>query len=179
MLRTPLSRSCRAPGSPVKWIEDRYEHLISACHSRDQIHDVEIGFDNEGRILALRIVLSWTRARTIRSACRSPITRGSSPGPVKIPNLSRERQARVHDQDAERAIPGAGRPEAVQAMERLIDLIANKLGLEPAEVRRRNMVQASRCRITTASPIATANRSCSTAATIPRLWKRRWRRSAA
>ena len=44
----------RRLGRPVKWIEDRREHLICSCHSRDQIHDVEVGFDDEGRILALR-----------------------------------------------------------------------------------------------------------------------------
>src|SRR5207248_4157001 len=41
-------------GRPVRWIEDRREHLMSATHSRDQLHDVEIGFDNDGRILAIR-----------------------------------------------------------------------------------------------------------------------------
>ena len=46
-----LSRSL---DRPVKWIEDRYEHIVSSCHSRDQTHDVEIGFDDSGRILALR-----------------------------------------------------------------------------------------------------------------------------
>ena len=44
----------RRLGRPVKWIEDRYEHMLCSCHSRDQIHDVEIGFDDDGRILALR-----------------------------------------------------------------------------------------------------------------------------
>ncbi|MGD9769466.1 MAG: xanthine dehydrogenase family protein molybdopterin-binding subunit, partial [Pseudolabrys sp.] len=42
----------RAVGRPVKWIEDRFEHFISACHSRDQIHDVEAGFDDDGRLIA-------------------------------------------------------------------------------------------------------------------------------
>ena len=44
----------RRLGRPVQWIEDRREHLMCSCHSRDQIHDVEVGFDDEGRILALR-----------------------------------------------------------------------------------------------------------------------------
>jgi aerobic carbon-monoxide dehydrogenase large subunit len=128
---------------PVRWIETRSEHFLAACHSRDQIHDVEIGFDDEGRILAMhdRIVMD----------CGAWVPLGVAPayntashlmGPYKFPHLLAEVQGVATNKVPNAPYRGAGRPEAVQATERLMDLVANELGLEPAEVRRRNMIRA-------------------------------------
>ena len=136
-----LSRSLERP---VKWIEDRYEHLISSCHSRDQTHDVEIGFDDTGRILALRD--SFLMDQGAYNPLGLPIICNSVvhlPGPYKIDNLAVEGKLVFTTKAPNAPYRGAGRPEVVQAMERLIDLIGQKLGIEPAEVRRRNMVKAS------------------------------------
>jgi carbon-monoxide dehydrogenase large subunit len=132
----------RKLGRPVKWIEDRYEHLICACQSRDQIHDIEIGFDGDGRILALRDhVIGDSGAFNPIGAAIAYNTIVHLPGPYKIDHLAVRYRIVSTNKAPNAPYRGAGRPEAVQAMERSIDLIAGKLGLEPAEVRRRNMIR--------------------------------------
>jgi len=129
---------------PVKWIEDRREHIISSCHSRDQTHDVEIGFDDTGRILALRD--SFVMDQGAYNPLGLPIICNSVvhlPGPYKIANLAVDGKLVFTNKTPNAPYRGAGRPEVVQVMEGLVDLIGRTLGIEPAEVRRRNMVEAS------------------------------------
>jgi aerobic carbon-monoxide dehydrogenase large subunit len=131
----------RRLGRPVKWIEDRREHFLCACQSRDQIHDIEIGFDRDGRILALRDhVIGDSGAYNPIGAPIAYNTIVHLPGPYKIDHLAVTYRIVCTNKVANAPYRGAGRPEAVQAMERSIDLIAGELRLEPAEVRRRNMV---------------------------------------
>src|SRR6202047_3650960 len=134
----------RRLGRPVKWIEDRYEHLLCSCHSRDQIHDVEIGFDGDGRILALRDDF------LVDCGAWNPIGAGIAyntavhvPGPYKIGAIAISGRIAATNKVPNAPYRGAGRPEAAFAMERSIDLVANELGLEPAEVRLRNMIAAT------------------------------------
>src|SRR5882724_6702367 len=133
----------RRLGRPVRWIEGRTEHLMSATHSRDQLHDVEVGFDNEGRILAIR------DDYIVDCGAWNPIGSGVAyntavhlTGPYKIENLAASGKIAVTNKVPNAPYRGAGRPEAAFAMERTIDLVARSLGLEPAEVRRRNMIPA-------------------------------------
>jgi carbon-monoxide dehydrogenase large subunit len=133
----------RRLGRPVRWIEDRREHLLCSCHSRDQIHDVEVGFDNEGRILALR------DSFLVDCGAWNPIGAGvvyntavHIPGPYKIEALAFDARIAATNKTPNAPYRGAGRPEAAFAMERTIDLVAGELGLEPAELRRRNMIRA-------------------------------------
>ncbi len=133
----------RRLGRPVQWIEDRREHLICSCHSRDQIHDVEVGFDDEGRILALRDRF------VVDCGAWNPIGAGIAyntaahlPGPYKIDALSLSGRIAATNKVPNAPYRGAGRPEAAFAMERIVDLVAGELDLEPAEVRLRNMVRA-------------------------------------
>jgi carbon-monoxide dehydrogenase large subunit len=133
----------RKLGRPVRWIEGRSEHLMSATHSRDQLHDVEVGFDDEGHILALR------DDYIVDCGAWNPIGSGVAyntavhlTGPYKIVNLAASGRIVVTNKVPNAPYRGAGRPEAAFAMERTIDLVARTLGLEPAEVRRRNMIRA-------------------------------------
>jgi aerobic carbon-monoxide dehydrogenase large subunit len=133
----------RRLGRPVQWIEDRREHLISSCHSRDQLHEIEIGFDNGGRILALR------DSFIVDCGAWNPIGAGvvyntavHLIGPYKIDNLAIDARIASTNKVPNAPYRGAGRPEAAFAMERTIDLIATELGLEPSEVRLRNMIRA-------------------------------------
>ena len=133
----------RRLGQPVRWIEDRREHLLCSCHSRDQIHDVEVGFDNDGRILALR------DSFLVDCGAWNPIGAGvvyntavHVPGPYKIEALAFDARIAATNKTPNAPYRGAGRPEAAFAMERTIDLVATELGLEPAAVRRRNMIGA-------------------------------------
>jgi carbon-monoxide dehydrogenase large subunit len=131
-------------GRPVRWIERRSEHLMSATHSRDQLHDLEVGFDGDGRILALR------DDYTVDCGAWNPIGSGVAyntavhlTGPYKIGNLAASGKIVVTNKVPNAPYRGAGRPEAAFAMERTIDLVARTLGLEPDEVRRRNMIRAA------------------------------------
>src|SRR5437764_1479174 len=133
----------RRLGRPVRWIEDRREHLQSATHSRDQWHEVEIGFDDNGRILALR------DDYLVDCGAWNPIGSGVAyntavhlTGPYKIENMAASGRIAVTNKVPNAPYRGAGRPEACFAMERTIDLVARTLSLEPAEVRRRNMIRA-------------------------------------
>ncbi len=132
----------RRLGRPVKWIEDRREHLICSCHSRDQIHDVEVGFDDEGHILALR------DSFIVDCGAWNPIGAGvvyntavHLPGPYKIGAIAIDARIAATNKTPNAPYRGAGRPEAAFAMERAIDLVAHEVGLEPAEVRLRNMIR--------------------------------------
>ncbi len=133
----------RRLGRPVKWIEDRREHLLCSCHSRDQIHDVEVGFDDEGRILGLRDRFM------VDCGAWNPIgagvvynTAAHVPGPYKIDAMAFEASIAATNKVPNAPYRGAGRPEAAFAMERTMDLVAAELGLEPSEVRLRNMIRA-------------------------------------
>jgi carbon-monoxide dehydrogenase large subunit len=140
MLMTFLSRRL---GRPVRWIEGRSEHLMSATHSRDQIHDVEVGFDDDGHILALRddYIVDCGAWNPIGSAVAYN-TAVHVTGPYKIENFAASGRIAVTNKVPNAPYRGAGRPEACFAMERTIDLIARTLGIEPADVRRRNMIPA-------------------------------------
>jgi len=133
----------RKLGRPVRWIEGRSEHLMSATHSRDQLHDLEVGFDGDGRILAIR------DDYIVDCGAWNPIGSGVAyntavhlTGPYKIENLAASGKIVVTNKVPNAPYRGAGRPEAAFAMERTIDLVARTLGLEPTEVRRRNLIRA-------------------------------------
>jgi carbon-monoxide dehydrogenase large subunit len=127
---------------PVKWIEDRSEHFISTAHGRDQLHDVEWGFDHEGRILAFRDrFLLDNGAYNPMGLTDAYNTAAHLQGPYKIANFSVSGTCVSTNKVPNAPYRGAGRPEAVFVMERVIDMIAAQLQLDPAEVRRRNFVQ--------------------------------------
>ena len=131
----------RELGRPVKWIEDRHEHLLNSAHSRDLILDLEAGFDDTGRIGTVSLDF------LVDSGAYSPVGAGIAGntvvhllGPYDIANYEAECRIMLTNRTPNAPYRGAGRPEAVFAMERMVDLIANQLGLDPAEVRFRNMV---------------------------------------
>ncbi|HEX2440093.1 MAG TPA: xanthine dehydrogenase family protein molybdopterin-binding subunit, partial [Methylomirabilota bacterium] len=126
---------------PVKWIEDRLEHFVSAAQEREQIHTVEIAFTAEGTLLALRDV--FTHDIGMYGALVSPvITACTVPGPYRIPNIHSEVWAAYTNLQPTGAVRGAGRPQGVLVMERMMDRMAETLGLDPAEVRARNLIPA-------------------------------------
>ena len=129
-------------GRPVQWIEDRREHFISTAHARDQIHYVELGFDDGGRILGLkdRFLLD-NGAYNPMGLTDAYNTSAHLQGPYRIPSLAVTGTCVATNKVPNAPYRGAGRPEAVFVMERCIDRIAGELGLDPAEVRFRNFVQ--------------------------------------
>lgn len=134
----------RKLGRPVKWIEDRREHLQSGTHSRDQWHDIEIGFDEAGRLLAVRDEFVMDCGAWNPVGVGIPYNTASHlAGPYKFEHLSVRGRVVATNKVPSAPYRGAGRPEAAQAMERMMNLIAGELGLDPAEVRRRNLIQAA------------------------------------
>jgi carbon-monoxide dehydrogenase large subunit len=126
---------------PVKWIEDRHEHFVSAAQEREQVHAVEIAFTREGRLLALRDV--FTHDIGMYGALVAPvITACTVPGPYRIANIHSEVRAVYTNLQPSGAVRGAGRPQGVLVMERMMDRMAETLGLDPAEVRARNLIPA-------------------------------------
>jgi len=129
-------------GRPVKWTEDRQEHFTAVNQERGQVHEVEVGFDDDGRVLALSDdFIHDGGAYTPYGIILPIITAAQVPGPYRLPNY------RVRFRDVyTNATPtspyrGAGRPHACFVMERTLDSIAAELGLDRVEVRRRNLIQ--------------------------------------
>jgi carbon-monoxide dehydrogenase large subunit len=133
----------RLLGRPVRWIEDRAEALTAATHGRDQRARLRIAADQTGRILALD-------AEIIADVGAYPHTGGFVPdmtcwviaGPYATPRLHVRARSVVTNKAPTASYRGAGRPEAAYFLERTIDMLAERLGLDPAEVRRRNFVPA-------------------------------------
>jgi len=137
-----VSIASKMLGKPVKWIEDRRENFLTTHQERDQYWDVEIAVDDDAKILGVRgqlvhdngayvpwgIVVPWISATTV-------------PGPYVIPAFKLDVYSMYTNKIQVTSVRGAGRPQAVVAMERLMDRVANELQLDPAEVRRRNFIQ--------------------------------------
>jgi carbon-monoxide dehydrogenase large subunit len=129
-------------GRPVKWIEDRREHLIASNQERGQIHDVEVGIDEAGRILGLRDrFVHDAGAYTPYGIIVPIITSTQLPGPYRLRHYTVDFEVAYTNTAIVTPYRGAGRPHGAFVMERVIGLIARELGLEPAEVRRRNFIQ--------------------------------------
>ena len=129
-------------GRPVKWTEDRREHFLSASQERGQLHRVEVAIDESGRILALRDrFLHDAGAYTPYGIIVPLITAAQLPGPYRLPNYEVEFDVVYTNKVQVTPYRGAGRPQGAFVMERVIGLIARALGLEPVEVRRRNLIQ--------------------------------------
>ena len=117
-------------GRPVKWTEDRREHLIAANQERGQLHDVEVGFDETGRILALSDhFVHDAGAYTPYGIVVPIITSTQLPGPYRLSNYTVEFEVAYTNKAAVSPYRGAGRPHGAFVMERTIGLIAHELGL--------------------------------------------------
>ncbi|MCA0292264.1 MAG: xanthine dehydrogenase family protein molybdopterin-binding subunit [Actinobacteria bacterium] len=128
-------------GHDVKWTEDRREHFISSTHERGQLQQVEVGFDDEGRVLALDVKF-WhdNGAYTPYGIIVPIITATQLLGPYKPGTYRVEFWSLYTNTVLVTPYRGAGRPQGVFAMERTMDAIADYLGIDRAEVRSRNFI---------------------------------------
>src|SRR6266498_335555 len=127
----------------VKWVETRSEHFLGAVHSRDQRHEVELGLDADGRITGLRDhYLVDVGASNVEGLVVPYNTAGHLQGAYRVPALEIDCRCVVTNKTPLSAYRGAGRPEAVFAMERILDRAARELGIDPVELRRRNLLGA-------------------------------------
>ncbi len=140
-------------GRPIIWLEDRSEHLQAASHARDQRVSFRAAVDSDGVVLGLDArIVSDIGAYGIRphGPLLDPMTTaGLVVGPYTIENYRYETIAVATNRSPEGPYRGVGMPTAVLTHERLMDLIALRLGLDPAVVRRRNFIPAERMPYTT------------------------------
>lgn len=126
---------------PVRWIEDRHEHIINSTHARDDRHEAEIAFDAEGRILAVRDRVLKDSGAYMPVGIGTPVnTAVHLLGPYHVPNYDSSITIVVTNKTPNAPYRGAGRPEATFVIERLIDLVARATNLDPVDVRLRNMI---------------------------------------
>jgi len=132
----------RALDRPVRFIETRREHLLAVTQERDQWHEVELGLTREGRIVALRDAFVHDCGAFVSWGIIVPlITSVSVPGPYRVPNYEVALTAVYTNKVPVTPVRGAGRPQAVFAMERMLDLAAERLGLDRLAIRERNLIQ--------------------------------------
>ena len=128
---------------PVKWVESRSENLISMPHGRGQVQYVELGCKRDGTItgLRVRIVGDAGAYAGFGGALGMGPTRMMAQGVYRIPRISFECAVALTNTTPMGAFRGAGRPEAAAKLERIMDLAAAELDLDPVEIRRRNFLQ--------------------------------------
>lgn len=127
---------------PVKWIEQRREHMQSVVHAREQSHELQLALRQDGTILAVRDRIVTDMGAYVRALgiVNPSLAAATLPGPYRMTNLEIESVAVVTNKSPVSAYRGAGQPEATFARERLLDLAARRLHLDPAELRRRNLL---------------------------------------
>jgi carbon-monoxide dehydrogenase large subunit len=127
---------------PVKWIEDRREHLMAANQSRQQLHRLRAAVDDEGRILAIDDCYFHDQGAYVRTHAARVVhmTAGILPGPYRVPAYRAVGHFRLTNKTPAATYRAPGRYETTFVRERLIDAIATKLGIDPNEVRRRNAI---------------------------------------
>ena len=132
-------------GRPVRWIEDRREHLAAVNHSRQQRHRIRAAIDGEGRILAIDNEFFHDQGAYLRThGVRVPdMTAGLMLGPYHVPAYRVAGHVRLTNKTPAATYRSPGRFEGTFVRERLLDAIAARVGISPVEVRRRNMVPAS------------------------------------
>jgi carbon-monoxide dehydrogenase large subunit len=141
-------------GRPVKWVERRHENFEASIHAHEQRLRVELAADTDGRILGLRArVVSDAGAYSVYplTAAFEPLgTAASLPGPYAIVHYQYEALALATTKCPVGAYRGVGQVMATFARERMLDLLAQRLGLDPADVRRRNFIPPARLPYTSA-----------------------------
>src|SRR3989475_5851162 len=125
-------------GRPVKWVESRRENLACMGHDREQNHDARIGFARDGTIVAIDgSFVADVGAYPLQGDGLTANTVNHMPGPYRVPHYRNTGTSVVTTKTLNAAYRAAGRPEAVFVMERLMDIGARPLRLDPAELRRR------------------------------------------
>jgi carbon-monoxide dehydrogenase large subunit len=137
--------AARHTGRALRWVETRSENLVGMTHGRAQEHSIKIGGTRDGRVLAYRLdVVQDTGAYPRMSGFLPTLTNLMAVGPYDIAHVEVGYRVVVTNTTPIAAYRGAGRPEATAAIERAMDLFAAEIGMDPAEVRRENLVTADK-----------------------------------
>jgi carbon-monoxide dehydrogenase large subunit len=137
-----LGALSKALGRPVRWTETRSESMVGLGHGRAQVQRITIGGSHDGKVTHYRLqVLQDSGAFADMGAILAPfMTRPMSSGVYAIPNIECRTTSVVTNTTPTVAYRGAGRPEATAAIERAMDMFAAEIGMDPAEVRRINLI---------------------------------------
>ncbi len=127
---------------PLKWAGTRVEHFVSTTHGRSQIADVEVAYDDNGKLLGLRLRVIGELGAYPPFYDIAHLTGLMATGNYDIPAVHFRASNVFTNTIAVAAYRGAGRPEAIYYIERAVDMIAAELGIDPAEVRRRNYIKS-------------------------------------
>ena len=128
-------------GRPVKWIEDRAEHFVATTHERGQLHDAEIALAADGKILGVKDVFLHDTGAYDPYGLTVPInSQCTLLGPYVVPNYDSTFTAVFTNTPIVTPYRGAGRQHGVFVIERLLDIAARELGIDRAEIRRRNFI---------------------------------------
>jgi aerobic carbon-monoxide dehydrogenase large subunit len=145
----------RRLGRPVRWVEDRRENLLASAHARDHINHIEVGAMRDGTIVAVRSTFVCdTGAYSVYpvTVALEPMTAaGILPGPYRFAAYAYEAFAVATNKCPTGAYRGVGMALGTFVRERLVDMVAQRAGVDPADVRRRNFVPAAELPFTTAS----------------------------
>ena len=129
-------------GKPVKWVESRSEDMVSLVHGRDYVMTARLGVNNDGKIVGLDAeVTAAAGAYPAIGAILPMLTQMMSVGVYEIPKVRFDAKTVLTNNTTVGAYRGAGRPEATQLIERVLDVAADKIGIDPAEIRRLNFMQ--------------------------------------
>lgn len=131
-------------GRPVKWVETRRENFLGTIHGRDHVDYVEVAASKTGEVLGIRVRTLANLGAYISTAAPGvpTILFGLMlSGPYKISSVEVEVKGVLTNTTPVDAYRGAGRPEATYILERMMDVVARRLGMDPAEVRRRNLIE--------------------------------------
>ncbi len=136
---------------PVRWVETRTENLLMMVHGRGQVQYCTMGGTNDGKITSYRLEILQDAGAYLEIGGVLPfMTAMMAPGVYDIAKVDADITSVVTTTTPTGAYRGAGRPEASAAIERMVDCFAAEIGMDPAEVRRRNLVQPSQFPFTTA-----------------------------
>ena len=129
-------------GRPVKWIEDRQEHLVAANHSRDQHYRVRVAADASGVVEGLEVEFVSDQGAYVRThgATVATLAAAMLPGPYRIPNYRVTGRVRLSNKTPAGTYRAPGRYESTFVRERTLDAVAAELGVDRAEIRRRNLI---------------------------------------
>jgi aerobic carbon-monoxide dehydrogenase large subunit len=126
---------------PVRWIESRTENLTGMTHGRSSVHQLQVGARSDGTIVAMRArLIADAGAYSSRGVFIPFVTQRMASGTYRIPRLEIRPTVVLTNTTPTGPYRGAGRPEAAALCERAVDLVADELGLDPVEVRRRNLI---------------------------------------
>lgn len=150
-----LAAMTLATGKPHRWTEDRYEHFVGSNHSRQHEHEIKAYFDDSGRIHAIQakvVVDSGAySSKTSTGAIEANMATNVMLGPYAITNYKFEAISVFTNKTPVGPFRGVGRPAGCFAMERIVDEVAHELGMDPIDLRLKNIIRSDQFPYTTAT----------------------------